>query len=753
MISVIIPYNNEDNYLCDCIASLKEQTCTAPEIIITGQKDKVISALSSRGESLPLNTVFVELPEGTGVAEKRNAGLAAAGGEYIFFLDCDDYISADTLEALVKRYTAEQQKTGEPYILLRAAHHRTWLKKQSTEALRANAEAVPECDEEDYDDGNIDRTDLLPGILQEAEANRRARHGAASVTGILLPRALIDACGELRFDEKLRYYSDLPFVCRLVAEATLVTCEEAHYYKRSHDDPIRRPALCQEEAKDRQLELVQACEAALEGARRGIFSDRVREYLSNYLCNYILRHLAYTQHPKGLGWSEAELQGLSGLLRQVSLEVIDSYSGARRTILRRLAGGRFKAAKRSAVFYGKRRKKKGIFGNAQQWSWQLYKHIFSKMPVKKNLYLFESFLGKGYGDSPRYIYEYMLKSRPENAKMVWIVNDKNLVLPGKTKRVKYMSLRYFYYVARTGNWITNMRQPAWYKKREGVTLLQCWHGTPLKRLVFDMEDVHSASPKYKSIFYRQSRMWDYLISANEFSTRCFKSAFLFPEERILQLGYPRNDLLFAADREKRAQSLRKRLGIPADKKVVLYAPTWRDDEFYSQGEYKFKLPLDMELMRRLSAEYYFLLRTHYFISDRLQLSESDSSFVADMSRYNDIGELYLIADVLITDYSSVFFDYANLNRPILFYVYDFEKYKNVLRGFYFDMTAECPGPLLQTNGEVEAALKNIAAIGAEYADKYAEFRKKYCSLDDGYAAERVVKKVFGKGYDDREKNT
>ena len=288
-----------------------------------------------------------------------------------------------------------------------------------------------------------------------------------------------------------------------------------------------------------------------------------------------------------------------------------------------------------------------------------------------------------------------------------------------------------------------MRQPAWYEKRPGVIFLECWHGTPLKRLVFDMEDVHSFSPKYKMTVYKQSRAWDYLLSDNRFSTECFKSAFLYPEDQILELGYPRNDLLYGDDRDERARKIKEKLGIPADKKVVLYAPTWRDDDYYGPAQYRFDLPLDLEMMKKLKDRYFFVLRTHYFIADHLNIPEEDKDFVMDQSRYNDIGELYLISDILITDYSSVFFDFANLRRPILFYVYDFEKYAGVLRGFYFDMTTGCPGPLLKTNEEVLDALENIDTVSEAYKEKYKEFTDKFCYLDDGHASERIVKKIFG----------
>lgn len=287
-----------------------------------------------------------------------------------------------------------------------------------------------------------------------------------------------------------------------------------------------------------------------------------------------------------------------------------------------------------------------------------------------------------------------------------------------------------------------MRQPKWFDKRKEQVFLETWHGTPLKKLVFDMDDVFSATPKYKMIVYSQSRNWDYLISDNPFSTEVFQSCFLYDKDKILETGYPRNDILYAPNRDELAASVKAKLGIPKEKKVILYAPTWRDDEFYDQGEYKFQLKLDLKYLREeLGQEYMVLLRTHYFIADSIDVTGMED-FVVNVSKYSDIADLYLISDICITDYSSVFFDYANLRRPILFFTYDLEKYRDVLRGFYISIEDDVPGPLLFTNEEIVDAVKNIDKIEEQYRDKYDQFYERFCSFDDGHAAERIVERVF-----------
>ena len=211
---------------------------------------------------------------------------------------------------------------------------------------------------------------------------------------------------------------------------------------------------------------------------------------------------------------------------------------------------------------------------------------------------------------------------------------------------------------------------------------------------------------------------------------------------MLKYGYPRNDILHADNRDSIAASIKKKVGIPKDKKVILYAPTWRDDEYYESGKYKFDLKLNLRMMqKKLSDEYVVILRTHYFIADNLDVTGLEG-FVYNLSKYDDIAELYLISDILITDYSSVFFDYANLKRPMLFFTYDLDKYRDVLRGFYIDMEKELPGPLLFTTEEIIDSIENINTVNAKYASIYNEFYDRFCGWEDGHASENCIKAVF-----------
>jgi CDP-glycerol glycerophosphotransferase len=325
---------------------------------------------------------------------------------------------------------------------------------------------------------------------------------------------------------------------------------------------------------------------------------------------------------------------------------------------------------------------------------------------------------------------------------VWVMNRKGTKIPGNPKTVKKYSLKYFKEAAKSKYWLINTRQAALLSKRKDQIMVSTWHGTPLKKLGFDMGNLYLDDPQSKFNYKKDSSEWNYLISPNGFTTEKLRSSFAYDGE-VLEYGYPRNDILYDYDDEL-IQKIKSGLDLPNDKKIILYAPTWRDDESYDIGKVKFSLKLDLDSMNEsLADEYIVLIRTHYFISNNLDLSNFEG-FVFDVSKYEDISELYLISDILITDYSSVFFDYANLKRPILFYTYDLDRYSNELRGFYLDIYNDVPGPLLYTTQEVINAINHIDEISEEYGKKYEEFYNTFCNIDDGNASKRIVERIWNK---------
>src|SRR5699024_3450284 len=299
------------------------------------------------------------------------------------------------------------------------------------------------------------------------------------------------------------------------------------------------------------------------------------------------------------------------------------------------------------------------------------------LPKNERIIMFESFLGKQYSDNPRAIYE-SLKKYDQSYKMYWSFDRHSIKEFNHLdiQSVRRFSLRWLILMTRAKYWITNSRLPAWIPKPRKTIYVQTWHGTPLKRLAADMDEVHmpgTNTKQYKRNFLNEVKKWDYLISPNAYSTKIFKRAFQF-DKHIIESGYPRNDALVRLNSEGYQLELKAELGLPLNKKVILYAPTWRDDDYYTVGKYKFELKMDIERLRKeLGSNYIIILRLHYLIAENIDLT-GYTEFLYDFSQYEDIKNLYLVSDMLITDYSSVFFDYAILKRPMLFYVYDIEQY-------------------------------------------------------------------------------
>ncbi|AKG73447.1 CDP-glycerol glycerophosphotransferase family protein [Salinicoccus halodurans] len=374
----------------------------------------------------------------------------------------------------------------------------------------------------------------------------------------------------------------------------------------------------------------------------------------------------------------------------------------------------------------------------------LYKKLFALCgrTVKKDqsLIMFESFLGKQYSDNPRALYEYMSAHHPEYT-LIWSAdrNSTHLFEERNIPYVKRFSLPWMIHMNKATLWITNSRLPLWIPKPHGTTYLQTWHGTPLKKLGRDIETVHmpgTDTESYRRNFTKEASKWDYLISPNRYSTEIFRRAFGF-DKTVLETGYPRNDFLFSGSDPKAAENIKEALGLPQDKKIILYAPTWRDDSFHARGRYKFDLQFDTEKMyRELSDDYIIILRMHYLVSENLDLKQYNG-FLYDFSKHEDIRDLYVISDMLVTDYSSVFFDYATLGRPMIFYTYDIDQYRDKLRGFYFDFEANAPGPLVKTTDNL---IEEIKHPDQSKFDLEA-FRERFSYLEDGAASQRVMEDV------------
>ncbi|MCH1713483.1 MULTISPECIES: CDP-glycerol glycerophosphotransferase family protein [Lactococcus] len=365
------------------------------------------------------------------------------------------------------------------------------------------------------------------------------------------------------------------------------------------------------------------------------------------------------------------------------------------------------------------------------------------LKTDSKIILFSSFKGKSYSGNPRYLFEYIKNSGEfSDYQLVWAFKDVKSIAGAKT--VKFNSFQYFYYLSKAKYWIFNSKMAPYYYKKSDQVYLQTWHGVPLKRLGHDIIDngstYYRSKQSYKQMvksYDKDSRHWDYLIASSPFSAHVFETAFAFPQQKMLNVGYPRVDCLVQPD-PARISELKKKYHLPINKKIILYAPTWRDNSYNNAG-YTFELKVNFYSWKRvLGEEYIVLFKPHYLICSTYHIPQDLSDFVFLMDPNQDISDAYLVSDALITDYSSVFFDYAQLERPIYFYMYDLGHYAKELRGFYLKVPDDLPNNFVKTEEELLKMIKD------DYFDyqRLRAFNERFNPWNDGSACEKIVSEVF-----------
>ncbi len=369
-------------------------------------------------------------------------------------------------------------------------------------------------------------------------------------------------------------------------------------------------------------------------------------------------------------------------------------------------------------------------------------------PIDPNLIVFEAFQGKYYSCSPKAMFEEMLKE-PAYAgyRFVWsFTNCRKHKYLTKNKRVTLVqrgSAKYYEVMASAKYRITNSTNPLTVPVRKGQIYIQTWHGTPLKRLGLDIVRDGNAAQSLKEIhalYRREATQFDYLLSPSAYTTEKLSSAFGLSKEeqekKIVELGYPRNVSLFTYTPEEVAE-LKEFYGIPEGKKVILYAPTFREADYrYGKG-FSYQIALDVERLRKRFGETAcVLMRTHYLANAQFDY-EKYEGFLIKVSGVEDVNRLYLISDLLVTDYSSVMFDFSILRRPMIFYMYDKEQYRGELRDFYIEPDI-LPGPIVATQEELEREIEKALSEPFVCDERYEAFCGKFTYLDDAKAAQRAV---------------
>jgi len=368
----------------------------------------------------------------------------------------------------------------------------------------------------------------------------------------------------------------------------------------------------------------------------------------------------------------------------------------------------------------------GMFKKANDifW-WKLLASI--RLPVDTRKVVISSYNTRGYSDSARAIADELIAQRTDVR--ILAISNSSIGIPPAVGLIKPFSLASVYHMVTAGVWIDTMRKRPHVKKRKSQLYIQAWHGFPFKKIERDAEK--KLTSRYIKAAKNDSSMCDMMISNSLFLTNIYKNSFWY-QGKIMTCGFPRNDILIKDSSSEKAK-IRSIIGVSDSKKIILYAPTFRRSETLDVYDIKPRETLEM-LKHRFGGDWVMLLRLHPNIAHKSSLLAESSPDIIDVSTYHDSQDLLLISDVLITDYSSIMFDFGLTGRPAFLYALDIENYK-LDRGFYYDIH-ETP---FQVADSSEALLRSISNFNmTEHKARIREFTKRFGIIDNKLASPVVV---------------
>jgi CDP-glycerol glycerophosphotransferase len=735
LLSIVLPVYKVQGYLRQCLDSVLEQSFRDFEIVAVDDcsPDHSGAILAEYAARDPRVRVL-SLSENVGLGRARNAGLAQATGEYVWFVDSDDWLAAGALIAVADRLHAT-----DPDMLIMGFDRVHWDGNVVTANVNRALAKAPET-------FTLESWPRILNILHVAW-NKVVRR---------------DLLVKLGFQFEQGWYEDVSFTYPVLAAAERVstlpiTC--VHYRQR-------RTGAITRTVGDRHFEIFDHWDHALalvdeyamplpapgpsDGADNPSQTDRANKLLPELFPRMIWHYLMVLRNPDRVPRKSRRRffrrmheqyrrylppggypmpGGSMGLLHRAvardSYPMLCATEQAIRTVhtARRLRKRLFKRARRIA-----RRARRRLL--------RLYYRTQLLWPVDPSLALFAAYWYRGVSCNPAAIAAKAADLAP-HVRVVWVVNRNRVAaVPPGTAYVVTNTPAYYRALSRARWLINNVNWPNDVVKRPGTTHVMTHHGTPLKMMGLDQLD-HPVGGGRENIpaQMRRADRWDFSVSANAHTTIAWDRAYPCRYE-TLEVGYPRNDRLALATADETA-TVRETLGIDPRAWVVLYMPTHR--EWVPPGHQM----LDVgELARRLGPNAVLLVRAHYFyVKASAARDPEHRGAIVDVSAYPVVEDLYLATDVLITDYSSAMFDYAVLDRPVVIHAPDWPMYQE-LRGVYFDLMTQPPGAVATSDAELFEIFASGAENGVAAAAARAAFRERFCYLEDGRAAERVVRRVF-----------
>ncbi|GAB2846824.1 bifunctional glycosyltransferase family 2 protein/CDP-glycerol:glycerophosphate glycerophosphotransferase [Streptomyces deserti] len=702
--SVIVPAYQVQAYLHECLESVLNQSYPDLELIaVDDRSPDACGAIIDEFAARDARVRAVHLPQNVGLGPARNVGMERATGDYLLFLDSDDTLTPDALRSIADRL----KETGEPDVLVYDYARTFW----SGEAVRNQAAAqLTERGPAPF------RLEDRPGLLRLLMVawNKAYRREFVEEKGFTFPPG---------------YYEDTPWTYPVLMTAeSIATLDRVcvHYRQRRQGSILRTTSERHFDVFDQYDRVFAFLEGKPELARwRPVLFRRMVDHLAAV---YARRE----RLPRGL---RAEfLRRARAHCRRYRAPGVPAPLRARiHHALIRCGLRRTYAALRLASALHRRtaRSARRLLRGARCALLKLHYRLQRCLPLRADRAVFAAYGGRGHGCNPGAL-EKAFRTFVPHIRTAWVAHaEHHHTIPPGPRRLVPGTAAYWTALARSKYLVNNTDFDPRLVKRPGQILVQTQHGTPLKHMGLDLQERPAAARDTDfAKLLRTVDTWDYVLSANRHSTLTWER--VYPGRyTTLEYGCPRNDVFQTATREDVAL-LRESLDIPEGAVVILYAPTHRD---YRRTQ---RHALDLErVVRRLGPRFVVLARAHHRHGGPLATT---SGRVVDVSDHPSVESLCLVSDALVTDYSSLMFDYANLDRPIVLHADDWEAFE-AARGTYFDLRAFPPGAVARSEDELIDIFATGHWRGSRSTQLRSQFRERFCPYDDGHAAERVVRHV------------
>ncbi|MFI9806127.1 CDP-glycerol glycerophosphotransferase family protein [Streptomyces sp. NPDC052301] len=694
--SVIVPAYKVQAYLSECLDSVLSQSYPDLELIAVDDcSPDACGAIIDEYAARDTRVRAVHLAENQGLGRARNAGMAEATGDYLVFLDSDDTLTPDALLAVADRI----KETGEPDVLVLDYARTYWdgrtVRNQLSGQLTHQGPAPF-------------RLSDRPGLLRVLMVawNKVCRREFVAAHGFTFPPG---------------YYEDTPWTFPvLMAAESIATLDRVcvHYRQRRQGSILgttSRKHFDLFEQYDRVFAYVEE-RPELAVWRPELF----RRMIDHYATVFTRRgRLPRGSHGEFLRRARAHYRRHRVPGARLPLRHALVRYGLHRTFRAlQLASAVRRRAGKSAVKLA-RAARCGVL--------QLHYRIQLRLPLRSDRAVFAASSGR----SDPGALEEAFRTHAPHIRTAWIARpEQEPALPPGPRRLRPGTAAYWTALARSRYLVTNTQLERRMRKRRGQVLVQTQQGTPLKHMGLDLRE-HPAAAGDTDFgeLLRDVDRWDHVLSGNRHATVTWER--VFPGGyTTLEYGAPRNDVLLRATSVD-VSRLRESLGIPEGAVAILYAPTYRDHR-------RTQLPLlDLErIARRLGPRFVILARPHPVHGGPL----GEGTRIIDVGGHPSVESLCLASDVLVTDYASLMFDYAVLDRPIVVHTEDWEAY-DAARGTYFDLRAFPPGAVARSEDELIDIFATGHWRGSRSAQLRAAFRERFCPWDDGRAAERVVRHV------------